>query len=315
MNYIPRFPVDESGRAGSLGDALFSFEQIVATTSDVVIVTKVAPLAEPGPEIVYVNNAFTELTGYRAEEVIGGTPRILQGPETCPETRAKIRAALEAKSPIRTTIVNYSKSGQKYWLDINLIPLIDSSGNVDYFAAIERDITEEMLVREKLEALSLTDDLTGLMNRRHLLGRLEDEVVRSRRYGHPLSVMMVDIDRFKSINDTHGHQVGDRALAVTAHTLLGNVRATDLVSRLGGEEFALVLPETGLELGSELAERLRAAIADARLLRGPKEISWTASFGLAELSPDDGAGDDLLARADRALYAAKEAGRDCVSAC
>ena len=120
----------------------FSLEDVVKFANDIVIVTEAYPLDEPGPKIVYVNQAFTDLTGYASEEVIGKTPRILQGPDSNPETRAAIRAALIKKEPVRTAIVNYSKSGKKYWLDINIIPLKDSHGEVTHFAAIERDLTE-----------------------------------------------------------------------------------------------------------------------------------------------------------------------------
>ncbi|UCE63389.1 MAG: PAS domain-containing protein [Nitrospirota bacterium] len=131
----------------------FSLEDVVKFANDIVIVTEAEPLDNPGPKIVYVNKAFTDLTGYAPEEVIGKTPRILQGPDSHSETRAHIRAALEKKEPIRTAIVNYSKSGRKYWLDINIIPLKDGSGKVTHFAAIERDLTDikeaEAVIKKK----------------------------------------------------------------------------------------------------------------------------------------------------------------------
>lgn len=128
----------------------FSLEDVVTLANDIVIVTEAYPLDEPGPKIVYVNKAFTDLTGFAPEEVIGKTPRILQGPDSNPETRAKIRAALEKQEPVRTAIVNYSKSGRKYWLDINIIPLKDTKGEVTHFAAIERDLTEIKKAEEEI---------------------------------------------------------------------------------------------------------------------------------------------------------------------
>ena len=136
----------------------FSLEDVVKFANDIVIVTEAYPLDEPGPKIVYVNKAFTDLTGFAPEEVIGKTPRILQGPDSHPETRAEIRAALKNKEPIRTVIVNYSKSGRKYWLDMNIIPLRNSNGEVNHFAAIERDLTEikeaEEVIRKKNKELA-----------------------------------------------------------------------------------------------------------------------------------------------------------------
>ena len=128
----------------------FLIEDVVRFANDIVIVTEAQPLDEPGPKIVYVNEAFTKLTGYKFDEVLGKTPRILQGPESDPETKSDIRAALEKKEPIRTSIVNYSKSGTKYWLDINIIPLKNEKGEVTHFAAIERDLTE---IKEKNKQL------------------------------------------------------------------------------------------------------------------------------------------------------------------
>jgi PAS domain S-box-containing protein len=128
----------------------FLIEDVVRFANDIVIVTEAQPLDEPGPRIVYVNEAFSKLTGYTLEEVLGKTPRILQGPDSDPRAKADIRAALEKKEPIRTSIVNYSKSGIKYWLDINIIPLKNEKGEVTHFAAIERDLTE---IKEKNKQL------------------------------------------------------------------------------------------------------------------------------------------------------------------
>ena len=129
----------------------FSLEDVVRFANDIVIVTEAYPLDPPGPKIVYVNQAFTNLTGYPPEEVIGKTPRILQGPESDPNTRAAIRAALDKQEPFRTVIVNYSKSGRRYWLDINIIPLKDRKGNVTHFAAIERDLTDIKNAEEEIK--------------------------------------------------------------------------------------------------------------------------------------------------------------------
>ena len=128
----------------------FLLSDVVKFANDIVIVTEAHPLDAPGPKIVYVNQAFTDLTEYTPEEVIGKTPRMLQGPESDPKTRAAMRAALERQEPFRSAIVNYSKSGRKYWLDINIIPLKDRNGNVTHFAAIERDLTEIKNAEEEI---------------------------------------------------------------------------------------------------------------------------------------------------------------------
>ncbi len=129
----------------------FSFEDIIKFTNDIVIVTEAFPLEEPGPKIVYVNQAFSDLTGYTLKEVLGKTPRILQGHDSDPKAKAKIRESLNKQEAVRTAIVNYSKSGEKYWLDINIIPLKNNKGEVTHFAAIERDLTEIKWAEEEIK--------------------------------------------------------------------------------------------------------------------------------------------------------------------
>lgn len=129
----------------------FSLEDVVKFANDIIIVTEAHPLDEPGPKIVYVNKSFTDLTGYSPDEVIGKSPRILQGPDSDPQTRLEIRQALEKRHSVRTAIVNYSKSGRKYWLDINIIPLRNPSGEVTHFAAIERDLTDIKKAEEEIK--------------------------------------------------------------------------------------------------------------------------------------------------------------------
>ena len=170
---------------------------------------------------------------------------------------------------------------------------------------------------EEIRALSVTDALTGCFNRTYLLQHMPVEVLRARRYGRPLSVLICDIDHFKQVNDTRGHLAGDAVLAAFGKLLMAAVRANlDWVVRFGGEEFLLVLPETALGAGARLAERLCGAIAATPIPYRDLTIPVTASFGVAELRPDppdpDQAAEILLAEADRALYAAKTAGRNRV---
>ena len=146
----------------------FSFQQIVDAAKDVVIVTKADPIDPPGPEIVYVNKAFTELTGYTPDEVIGKTPRLLQASGTDADSRQAIKQALRNHQPVRVTIKNYAKSGREYWLDVSILALRNAAGEVTHFVAIERDVTEQKEFEHKLETLSRTDPLTGLLNRRAL---------------------------------------------------------------------------------------------------------------------------------------------------
>lgn len=165
---------------------------------------------------------------------------------------------------------------------------------------------------EELQRMATTDALTGLPNRRKLMEAMELEVARAERSGRPLALALLDIDRFKAINDTHGHPAGDAVLQAVADELRKVTRAGDLLGRFGGEEFAVVMPETSLEQARWACERLRKAIAK-RTMRYPNGTagSITISSGVALLAGDEGR-DHLISRADGALYRAKEDGRDLV---
>jgi diguanylate cyclase (GGDEF)-like protein len=166
---------------------------------------------------------------------------------------------------------------------------------------------------DELRALSTTDELTGLPNRRMMLRRLDAEIDRARRFAHPVSVVAIDIDHFKILNDTRGHPTGDAALRVVAEILGGNVRRVDLVARMGGEEFLVLLPESTTAEAATVAEKLRQAIAARDVPGGDTQPAGhlTISLGVATLR-DGEASAALLERADRALYAAKRRGRDRV---
>ncbi len=165
---------------------------------------------------------------------------------------------------------------------------------------------------ERLLVLATTDSLTGLANRRHFLEKLQDEISRSQRYGRPFSVAMVDADHFKSVNDTYGHDIGDRVLQCLSGLMAGEARDVDCVGRLGGEEFAILLPETSLEGGQVFCERLLEKIRAVEVDTGAEPLRFTVSIGLTEVCRGETKTDVILNRADEALYEAKEAGRDRV---
>jgi diguanylate cyclase (GGDEF)-like protein len=168
-------------------------------------------------------------------------------------------------------------------------------------------------VNEVFLQLSITDDLTRLHNHRFFHDSLPREMKRSIRTGEPLSLILIDIDDFKKLNDRHGHSVGDSVLRQTAIVMNGEVRDLDLLARYGGEEFALLASHTTLEGAAALAEKLRLAVSEARFpvvtLEGPSVVSITVSIGVAQFRGDEKA---LFNDADRALYRAKDSGKDCV---
>lgn len=288
------------------------FRDIIALTSDAVIVTEAHPIAVPGPRIVYVNQAFTDISGYTLAEVLGRTPRVLQGPRTDKTTRARIHAALDREESIRATVLNYHKSGYEYWLDLNIYPLRDAGGTLIYYAAIERDITEIKRYENELKEQATVDPLTGVLNRRGFSERAESLLRRSVDARVEAAVMIVDIDHFKRVNDNHGHEAGDSVLRELGTLLRETVRDDDIVGRLGGEEFAIVLGETTPRDALLVAEKLRERTERHPFVTRRGTIQCTVSIGLATTERSWSRLSDILQQADRALYEAKEKGRNCV---
>lgn len=178
---------------------------------------------------------------------------------------------------------------------------------------IVNDITETTFYQRKLVQLAVKDVLTTAYNRRYFDSRLVEETDRAKRYGHRLSLIMMDIDHFKDLNDLHGHPFGDEALRALVKACEAATRSTDIVARYGGEEFCVILPETGLGEAEAFAERLRAAVEGMTIAALGIETGMTVSLGVSELKGDE-EGAAVLDRADRALYAAKANGRNRVEA-
>lgn len=202
-------------------------------------------------------------------------------------------------------------TGPYVWLSVAVLlstaVLSTAGGHVMY--KLTRDNFE---ARRELYRLATTDPLTGAYNRRHFFEMANREVQRSRRYGGSVAVLMADVDHFKRLNDTYGHALGDQALAFLADAMRSTLRPPDLLGRVGGEEFAILLPETPSRGANELAERLCQVVREGSFEHEGTTISMTISAGYATVSRSETDIDGALARADSALYAAKDAGRDRV---
>lgn len=290
----------------------FSFQQIVESAGDIVIVTKAYPLDGTGPEIVYVNKAFTDLTEYSYEEAVGQTPRMLQSERTDREQLDVIRKALIEKKAVRVVVSNRSKSGRDYWLDLSMLPLCDDQGEVTHFAAIERDITEQVEREERLASQARTDSLTGLLNRRTFDEELAEEFSRLQRRRSKYSVLMLDIDKFKNLNDTYGHAFGDTVLRSLAQCCKDNIRLHDTLARIGGEEFSIISPHNSQKAAQKMAEKLRQRIEDLSFECEGQTLKVTVSIGVSEVDFEDYDHTSVLERADEAMYEAKERGRNQV---
>ena len=308
----------------------------VEQATDAVVITD-AQLDRPGPRIVYANAAFLQMTGYELSEVIGQTPRLLQGPETSQELLQWLRHCLEEKIPFYGEGVNYRKGGRPYQAEWRITPVRADGAEVTHFMATLRDVTDRKQMEEqigcqiariheysrqleaqkealeqanvRLQALAITDGLTGLRNHRDFHEALERETRSALQRRSPLSLILLDVDRFKQYNDAFGHPAGDEVLKIVSEVLLRLACPSAGAFRYGGEEFAVLLPGASTGEACQVAERLRAEI---------EAYAWprravTVSLGASTQEAEAGVASDLLEEADRALYRSKNVGRNRVS--
>ena len=200
------------------------------------------------------------------------------------------------------------KSGEVFLGDLRLFR---ASG--DHFVMMLRDITRERKSEEELIRLATTDPLTGVYNRREFTAIAEKEALRSNRYGRSLSLLMMDIDYFKTLNDTHGHAAGDKALQKFAGLCCASLRNVDVFGRWGGEEFVALLPETDINGAAVIGERLRRLAEEQAFSFADQTIDLTVSVGITQFRPGETAIDAPLSRADSAVYEAKKTGRNRIS--
>jgi len=260
--------------------------------------------------IEWANPAMLRLTGYSLEETLGQGASLLGSGEQDAEFYEKLWATILSGAVWHGDLVNRRKDGSYYHEEMTITPVMDDNGAINHFIAVKQDITERKQLEENLQLLATTDSLTGVANRRHFLNRVSEEIKRIKRYGGTCVLIMLDLDHFKRINDTWGHATGDQVLRHFTQLVQGHLRDTDLLGRLGGEEFAVLLPETAQDGAVNLAERMRkhVEIEPARSEKG--QIAYTVSLGLTSIAAQDGNPDAVLARADEALYQAKSNGRN-----
>lgn len=265
--------------------------------------------------ILKVNHAFTNITGYNADEVIGKTPRMLSSGRHDSEFYSAMWSIIQSTGAWHGEIWNRRKNGEIYpqWLTITSVKA--NTGNVTHYVATLTDITARKLAEDEMQLLAFYDPLTRLPNRRLLLDRLKRAMANSARTRQNCALMFVDLDNFKSLNDTMGHDIGDMMLQIVAQRLAVCVREGDTVSRMGGDEFMVMLEnlnenaEEASALAETIGKKILTAINQPFQLAGNEYIS-TASIGITVFINHFFTVAEIQKQADVAMYAAKTAGRN-----
>jgi diguanylate cyclase (GGDEF)-like protein/PAS domain S-box-containing protein len=297
------------------------FQKAVAQNPVAVVITDAEGYIE------YVNPRFTELTGYSPEEAYGRNPRFLQSGATAREAYVALWATVKSGQTWEGEIQNRKKNGDLYWAYEMIAPVLNEEGVVTHFVAMQQDITATRRHQEELyevnarlqaklaevEALhnqlreeAIRDSLTRLYNRRYMEEILDREISRVERDPRPISVVMMDVDLFKSINDTFGHLSGDSVLQTLGTILLENTRASDIACRYGGDEMLVVMPGATQEVAVARAEEWRATFSVMEFIFGEEQFNTTLSLGVATFPAHARNPIELLNAADKALYWAKQ---------
>lgn len=252
-----------------------------------------------------------DLLGYSQEEMIGTA---LASYYADPEERENtVQAIISSEGkPIQVESRLKHKNGTTIWVSSNVSLRYGLNNNPAFIEGVARNICERKKMEAQLLEISRTDGLTGIYNRRHFIERSEEVISLMRRYQRPISMIIADIDYFKSINDNFGHHAGDISLKAFARVCSEEIRESDILGRLGGEEFGVTLPETSIKEATVLAERICKTVNALDIPIGNQTIKLTVSIGLVELSSVDGKIDELMRRADLAMYQAKSCGRNQV---
>lgn len=281
-------------------------------------------LLDPQGRFVHANQAYCEIQGYRADDLVGHQyMRMIRFAEEQSHLHDIHDAVFQGLKVRPHEVRIHRPDGRDIWVE-NSCRLLNSQGHSFCLVSVQ-EITERKQLEHGLQALATTDSLTGVANRRHFFELSRQEMLRCKRSECYPALLMIDLDQFKQLNDRYGHAAGDRVLLRFSTLVQQLLRESDLFGRLGGEEFAILLPDTDPEQAAAIAERLRAAMAakpewkpaadgasDESRAEKATTPSATISIGVAAVRPGESTIEAGLHRADQALYAAKKAGRNCV---
>ncbi len=260
--------------------------------------------------ITWANAAFCQMSGYLQDELLNQTPRILKSGEHDDAFYEELWATIRSGRVWSGEVIERRKNGELYTVHQTITPLIDIHGAITHFIAVHEDITARKDAEARIEQMAYHDALTGLCNRAELQKRLEQAVGHARRHSRSMALHFIDLDRFKVVNDTLGHAVGDALLKSVAERIQGCLRASDTAARIGGDEFAVLQPEVAnLEGAAALARKIIGVMAAPFRLSG-RDLYTSLSVGISVFPLDSDGPEQLLKNADLAMYLAKKEGRN-----
>jgi diguanylate cyclase (GGDEF)-like protein/PAS domain S-box-containing protein len=262
-------------------------------------------------QFLYVNSKVANRFGLPASEIVGRYETDLLPPKTAQEFHQNDREVFQKNKVLRRKETVTTPDGEElHYLTVKAPVWVNNKRAIIGFSS---DVTEIYRMKEQFKLLANTDYLTNLYNRRFFTVQGEREFSRAKRHKAPFAIISVDIDHFKKINDDFGHPAGDQVLKTVSQLLLKSIRKEDILARIGGEEFTIILPETTLKSANALAERTRECVQNEIIAHSKEnKINVTVSLGVTLLTPEDKNFDDVLIRVDEALYEAKENGRNQV---
>ncbi|WP_330202248.1 putative bifunctional diguanylate cyclase/phosphodiesterase [Cyanobacterium sp. Dongsha4] len=281
----------------------------VHSAHDSIVITD-TQLDYPGPRIVFVNKAFTKMTGYQENEIIGKTPRILQGPNTDRTIFKELKNKLRKGKVFFGEAINYRKDGTEFYNQWHIEPIYNSEGTLTHYLAIQRDVTEKKEAEKKLIYDAFHDSLTGLYNRGWFLKELHKSLIQANQCQDSMfALLFLDLDGFKLINDTLGHSVGDVFLQEVARRIKKSIRPQDKLARLGGDEFTIIIENVNdLSIVSQIADRIQFNLQKPLTL-GSQEVFTSCSIGIALSNVGYETQEEMLRDADLAMYRAKSLGK------
>ena len=299
-------------KSASPSDILGSdwFQGCVNYLNDAIIVTEAEPTSFPGPRILWANDVFYKLTGYQPVEIIGKSPRILQGPLTDKSVLKRLSTALENWEVCRVEVLNYKKDGTTFWNEFEVTPIKNGVGWYTHWISVQRDVSERKLAEEKVNYQSTHDELTGLVNRREFERCAEELLASLVDTNSKHAACYIDLDQFKVVNDTCGHAAGDQLLRQLGALLKKSIRKGDTLSRLGGDEFGVLIKNSSIEDSFTVASDIKSIIEDFRFIYEGKGFRVSASIGLVPIFDAETTLARLMKNADEACYLAKDHGRN-----